>query len=210
MMRKAFLPGIRKDTRKSACAGALCLMPAVFILLAACGKKDEAESISGNTVTVSADEEISVDMPGLYKAVKYKELFFYIPEAFTADTENNEDREIYASPESSDDSYIMYVRTLNEKEDDYALLTSEDYSSVLSESLSANVAVHDFVNVVSPDTGMRTVKASAVIKKDDSEDHMTEYIYVTDDYVFTLVYMLETGTGWGPEYEKSMQSIELK
>jgi hypothetical protein len=118
--------------------------------------------------------------------------------------------EMYASPESADGSYIMYRRDLREKEDDYSIFTIEDYRTALQQSLSGNIAVPEFENTISEDLGIRVINSKVIIDNEDKEFRMTEYIFVSDKYVFTLIYMLDQSSEWSSEFEKSMGSIELK
>ena len=187
-----------------------CSLMMTTVMLLGCSSETPASVSVDNTVVVSEDETVSIDLPGLTGTESYSGLFFYIPEKFVPSFENNEAMEMYASPESADGSYIMYRRDLREKEDDYSIFTIEDYRTALQQSLSGNIAVPEFENTISEDLGIRVINSKVIIDNEDKEFRMTEYIFVSDKYVFTLIYMLDQSSEWSSEFEKSMGSIELK
>ncbi|MCR5210597.1 MAG: hypothetical protein K6C99_10335 [Lachnospiraceae bacterium] len=182
------------------------VMLSATTLLCACTKEEKTPVVTSSENAVSLNA-VSVSINN----VRYTELEFEVPEKFVASEDNSEIYEMYASPLSTDHSYITYSRKIVSAEDDYSIFTTEDMQDALK-SLSGNTAVSDFSNEYSEEDGYRRIKAEVVIRPESDEYHMTEYIYVTDNFVFTLIYMLDTGAeeGWSAEFEKSMSGIELK
>ena len=176
------------------------------MLLSACSgkKKTPVVTTSGNEVSLN---EVSVSINN----VRYTDIEFEVPEKFVPSEDNSEVSAMYASPLSTDHSYISYNRKIVSPDDDYSIFTTEDMQEALK-SLSANTAVSDFSNEYYEGDEYRRIKAEVVIRPESGEYHMTEYIYITDNFVFTLIYMLDTGAeeGWSAEFEKSMEGIELK
>lgn len=189
----------------------LSLLMAVVtaISLVGCGASTLGDQ--GAEVSLSLADElaagVSEDVIPL-EAKRYSSVYFEIPEGMKAD-EDNTDNECYYISEMIDDlSYITYIRQDNFDVDWYNDLTQEKYSQSFSSNVDTNVVIDSFEK--SERDGYCRIEIAMKYKKAGVSFDVKEYIYVTDDFLFTVAYAMDVRHDWSSEFAASQGSLALK
>lgn len=186
----------------------ILLIVMISLLLVGCGGTG-AEDLSGNHISLAEEiaEGVSEDVIPV-EATKYTTVSFNIPEGMIADAENTETEQYYLAQDMNDYSFIAYTRSEVIENLDYDSITEADYQ----ESVTANV---DSGAVLSGFTKIREAEYLKICfdvqyVKNGVSYYATEYIYVTGDYVFSIVFCQGGTTDWSTAFSESMQSVSLQ
>lgn len=181
------------------------------LVLCACSTKDTTkENISGNG-SMSVSEEIAAEVSENIipeEAMEYIALSCSIPEGFSPTSESNDTQAIYVSDSLEDYSYITYTRQEVDATSDYTLLTQEDYQTALENRLATTVNMTSYASVQEEDYYL--VSLGLTYEKDGKSYLAQEEIYVTDKYLFTMVFAEGSGGEWATQFAESMASLKLE
>ncbi|MBR1471662.1 MAG: hypothetical protein IJ600_08485 [Lachnospiraceae bacterium] len=183
----------------------ICLVGSL-LWLAACGKREEAVS----EPTVSLAEEIAggVSMNVIpAEALEYYTLAYTIPEGFRRTEGSTDTRDVYASETEGDYSYITYIRRENDGQRDYEKLSEADYKASIDESLSVNTVVESME--MSRGDSYLHVKVLASYSGERGRVELTEHVFVTEKYVFEMVYAMDPAFHRAETYAESEEGLHL-
>ena len=185
----------------------------VFMIMAACGKKEKTgTTASQNSLSVSEEiaQSVSEDVIPV-EATQYSSVSFDIPEGFVRDDKSTDSVSYYFNNQIDDLSYIVYGKA--EKPDDYQELTEDKFKEEFCEEYGVSVAFVDFEKQVKDDYYRIVMTYSYSFGK--TNYITTEYLFVTDTYLFTVAYCKDTSANsneqsdTGKLFENSAQSLTL-
>lgn len=181
---------------------------AIFILTG-CGKVNEEESISENGITVAEEIASGVSENVIpIEATVAIELKFDVPSRFRASKSNTENNQTYVSENDNDNSYICYIRQDKDRDMDYTKLTEDDFRVALEQQLETQVQI--ISTELKQINGYDETVITLTYTRDDVKYNVTECIFITEKYLFTVVYAMDNTASWGRDFENSRNSIVLE
>ena len=194
---------MRRDYRGIVCG-------AVFLTALLCGCQKEAETpvVSANTVSVAQEIANGVSenvIPA--EALEYYALDYKIPEGFSRTPDSTDTLDIYASDTPNDYSYITYMRQENNGATDYANLSDADYKASLDKTLSANTVIQSIEK--KQGDGNMHVKVLFSYTNERGKMEVTEHIFITDKYIFEMVYAEDPEADWKKDFASSEAELRL-
>lgn len=187
----------------------LYLIITMILLITACGKTDVTEeNVSDNKVTI-ADEltsEISENVVPA-EAMVYSTVSFNIPEGFVADEDNTDTKAYYLSQATSDLSFIAYQRRDNSGKITIDTMTEDDFKNAFIDQLGVKPDIVSYEKM-DKDFYFRILVDLKYSVAGISYD-CREYIFVTDDYIFTVTYCIDMRDDWVDAFIASADSISF-
>ncbi|MBR3307615.1 MAG: hypothetical protein IKI75_10260 [Lachnospiraceae bacterium] len=185
----------------------LTVCAAALLLLTACGEKEEEESVSSGGLTVAEEIASGVSEDVIpAEALEYYSLEYEVPEGFEEEPGGNMDSRLYVATEG-DYSYMTYLRKDNPGKD-YRALQSDDYQNSLEQSLGTMVEITALD--MSEEEDHYHVVIDAAYVEEDGEWHMREHIFVTEKYVFQMVYSADPHHDWQERFGSVEAALHLK
>ena len=187
---------------------AILILLTVTIGLTACGKK-EPETASENTMTVADEfaEGVSEDVVPI-EATMAITLTFDVPQQFRPSKSNTDNNETYVSENVNDNSYICYIRQDKDNLADYKLLTEEDYKKAIEQQLDTEITINS-MEQTNYDAYDETI-LDLTYTRNNVKYEVTEFIFITEKYLFTVVYAMDSNAYWQREFQQSMESIKIE
>lgn len=177
-------------------------------ILAGCGKSEENENTQSSTISVSEDiakQEMETEETIPEEAKIYATVTFDVPEGMVADVINDEYTGYYFSGEVNNLSYISYTR--NNKPANYQLLTQEQYEESFLKKYDVDVK---FLEYDTEDKGDYTrTKMTMQYRFGGVSFFATEYVFVTEQYVFTVCFCEDMSSDMAKAFSKSENTITL-
>lgn len=128
------------------------------------------------------------------EAMEYSFLFYPIPEGFVAANDNTDMQAIYVSETQQDYSYISYLRQNNDHMVDYMTMTAEEYMDMFTLSLKTEVGLESCTQ--EEKDGWQQVDLILTYEKDGMDYKAWQYYYITDKYIFSIVYVQAGDASW--------------
>lgn len=128
------------------------------------------------------------------EAMEYSFLFYPVPEGFVAASDNTDMQAIYVSETRQDFSYISYLRQSNDHMVDYMSMTAEDYKNMFALSLETEVELEGCTQ--EEKEGWQQVNLILTYEKDGTACKAWQYYYITDKYIFSIVYVQAGDASW--------------
>jgi hypothetical protein len=186
--------------------GTLLLITTLVMSLTACGGKGGKSSVSGNTRSVSdeiAETKTEEIIP--QEAKDYTSVSFNIPEGLQPDIGNNDYKQYYLSNRGDDLSYIAYSRS--DKPVIYTPVTQADFEESFLKKYNVEATISEFSEVEKE--GYTRTKIVMEYTFGRTTYDATEYIFVTDKYIFTVCYCLDKTSGMSEDFANSADSMTL-
>ena len=181
---------------------------AIILLLAltGCAGKDIDEGVSVLEEIQATSHEKTVPA----EAYEYISLSYTIPDGFIRNDElSTEDADYYYSKDQGDYSYIMYSKKERDESKDYKNLTQSDYQAALNLSLGTSCTIEQF-NMSEDDNGCLHVLFTAGYSDDHSTFKVREHCFITNRYVFQMVYGMDQSFNKMQAVLKSEESLQLE
>lgn len=154
------------------------------VLCTACNEKGSDEPISvSEEIALSVSEESVPD-----EAYNYTKVSFDVPESMIADADNTEDSQYYLASDAADLSFISYIKAKKDSNVDFASFTSDSFKNSLENQLQTTVTMKDFMKEEAD--GYSWFKAVASYTNAENNYELTAYIFVTDEYIFSVDFCL--------------------
>ena len=187
---------------------AILLLMTLTLGLTACTSK-EPETASENIMTVADEfaEGVSEDVIPI-EATMAIELKFDVPSQFRASKSNTDYNETYVSENVNDNSYICYIRQDKDDLADYKLLTEEDYKKAIEQQLDTEITINSMEHA-NYDEYDKTI-LDLTYTRNNVKYEVTEFIFITEKYLFTVVYAMDSNAYWQKEFQQSMESIKIE
>lgn len=186
----------------------LCGAAFTAILLCGCEEKEEPPVVSANTVSVAQEIANGVSANVIpAEALEYYALDYKIPEGFSRTPDSTDTLDIYASDTPNDYSYITYMRQENNGATDYANLSDADYKASLDKALSADTVIQSIEKT--PGDGNMHVKVLFSYTNERGKMEVTEHIFITDKYIFEMVYAKDPEADWKKAFATSEAELRL-
>ena len=174
--------------------------------LAGCGKKQEEMTPESSNLTVSDEiAEIENEEVVPEEAKKYTAVSFNIPEGLSPQETNTDTEAYYLSDTVEDLSYIAYSR--NAKPINYKDVTKDDYEESFLKKYAVDPEFDEFVELQKDDYTRTKIVMRYTFGR--TTFVTTEYIFVTDSYVFTISYCLDKKSDKAESFEDSAESMTL-
>ena len=194
---------MRQENKIMVCGAAVFV-----ILLCGCGKEEENPVVSANTISVAEEIANGVSTNVIpAEALEYYALDYKIPEGFSRAPDSTDTMDIYASDTPNDYSYIAYMRQENNGATDYANLSDADYKASLDKALSVNTVIQS-VEKTRGDGHMH-VKVLFTYLNEHGKMEVTEHIFITDKYIFEMVYAKGPEADWKKAFAESEAELRL-
>lgn len=194
---------MRRDYKWFVCSAVL-----LTALLCGCQKEEEIPVVSANTVSVAQEIANGVSANVIpAEALEYYALDYNIPEGFSRTPDSTDTLDIYASDTPNDYSYITYMRQENNGATDYANLSDEAYKASLDKALSADTVIQS-VEKKQGDGNMH-VKVLFSYPNERGKMEVTEHIFITDKYIFEMVYAEDPEADWKKAFAESEAELRL-
>ena len=175
---------------------------------AGCTGQEEVPAVSGNTLSVAEEIAGGVSQNVIpAEAYEYYALEYQIPEGFVRTPDSTDTLDIYSSEQVNDYSYIIYMRQENDGSTDYRKLTEADYKASLDESLSANTVIESLEQT--PGDGYMHAHIVFSSTDDRGKLNLSEHIFITDKYIFEMVYAMDPVFDWKKAFADSEASLKL-
>ena len=176
------------------------------LILLACDNEKE-KSVSQMSISEEIAAGISEDVIP-EEAYYYSSVSFEVPEGMTPDEDNTVTDGYYFAPNVDDLSFITYSRTDRKDGEDYDNLSEETFKGALESQLECSIDISDFsVNV---EEGYTLYKVCASYSRNDVLYEFSEYIFVTDDYLFCVDYCLGGTSEMREQFEASERTLKLE
>lgn len=179
------------------------------LLCSGCGLSGNNMSSSNNQLTVS--EEIALEISENVvpvEAMEYSFLQYQIPYGFIAANDNNDHQATFVSEAEGDLSYICYIRQNREDGVNYMTMDTETFRSALSYNCGTDVTVDECTQEDLEEWDQVRVVYHYIV--DGVSRKVWQYFFITDKYVFNMVYVQVGDANWESEYQTSAQSIVLQ
>ncbi len=181
---------------------------AAVLCLAGCQKQPEEPVVSENTVSVAEEIANGVSQNVIpAEALEYYTLDYKIPEGFVRTPDSTDLLDIYSSEQVGDYSYITYMRQENDGSKDYTNLTDEDYKASVDEALSVNSVIESIEKT--PGDGNTHVNIRFSYTVEERKIEVSEHIFITDKYIFEMVYARDPEFDWKKAFMESEASLRL-
>ncbi len=179
------------------------------LLLLAAGCEEEVEPVvSENTISVAEEIANGVSQNVIpAEALEYYALDYKIPEGFVRTPDSTSTLDIYSSEQPGDYSYITYMRVENDGSTDYANLTEADYKTSLDAALSVNTLIQGVEK--NQGDGFLHVKVRFTYSGEHGKIEAAEHIFITDKYIFEMVYTRDSGSDWAKAFADSEAALRL-
>ena len=179
------------------------------LLLLSAGCEEEAEPVvSENTISVAEEIANGVSQNVIpAEALEYYALDYKIPEGFVRTPDSTSTLDIYSSEQPGDYSYITYMRVENDGSTDYANLTEADYKTSLDAALSVNTLIQGVEK--NQGDGFLHVKVRFTYSGEHGKIEAAEHIFITDKYIFEMVYTRDSGSDWAKAFADSEAALRL-
>lgn len=167
-----------------------------------------SDSVSMEKVTM-ADEiagEISENaIPA--EAYVYSSLSFNAPEGMVPDKDNTETKSFYLSEATNDLSFVGYQRRDNTGKISYDTMSLDDFKAAFVDQLGVEPIVNRFIKEVKD--GYFKIDIGVCYSVAGINYTCTEYIFVTDAYIFSVTYCQDARSNWLNAYKESAEGIML-
>ena len=181
---------------------------AMLLLFVGCEKEDTEPAVSVNTISVAEEIANGVSQNVIpAEALEYYALDYKIPEGFVRTPDSTSTLDIYSSEQPGDYSYITYMRLENDGSTDYANLTDADYKTSLDAALSVNTLIQG-VEKTQGDGNLH-VKVRFTYSGEHGKLEAAEHIFITDKYIFEMVYTRDSGSDWTKAFADSEATLKL-
>ena len=171
-----------------------------------CAGKDIDEGVSVLEEIQSTSHQKTVPA----EAYEYISLTYRIPDGFIRnDSLSTEDEDYYYSQDQGDYSYIMYSKKEKDENRDYKSLTANDYQAALNLSLGTSCTVEEFT-ATEEGNGCLHVLFTAGYSDDHSTFKIREHCFITNKYVFQMVYGMDQSFNKMQAVLKSEESLQLE
>lgn len=175
-------------------------------ILTGCAKE---QTISENGISVAEEIAEGVSENVIPQEAKVMvRLTFDVPSRFRPAQGNTELKQAYVSENPNDNSYISYIRQDRDVEVDYSVLTKEDYQKALESQLQTQVQMQS--SETRTIEGYEELTLQFTYTLDEVKYHVTECIFFTEKYIFTIVYAMDNNASWSRDFQNSRNSIVLE
>ncbi len=184
------------------------IFAAAILLLAmtGCSGKDIDESVSVLEEIQATSHQKTVPA----EAYEYISLSYTVPDGFIRnDSLSTEDADYYYSSDQGDYSYIMYSKQERDETKDYKNLTESDYQAALNLSLGTSCTIEEF-STTDEGNGCLHVLFTAGYSDDHSTFKVREHCFITNKYVFQMVYGMDQSFNKMQAVLKSEESLQLE
>ena len=148
-----------------------------------------AERCSEEPISVSEEMALSVSEESVPdEAYNYTKVSFDVPEGMIADADNTEDSQYFLASDAADLSFISYIKAKKDSNVDFASFTSDSFKNSLENQLQTTVTMKDFMKEEAD--GYSWFKAVASYTNAENNYELTAYIFVTDEYIFSVDFCL--------------------
>lgn len=186
----------------------ITLLMIIGALLSACGTTED-NTVSGNSMTVAEEIALGVSEDIIpVEATVAIELQLQIPDKFRASKSNTENNKTFVSENVDDNSYICYIRQEKDERADYSKLTEENYREALEQQLETEVNISSIEQ--SELNGYEETILNLTYSRNNVNYEVRECIFITERYLFTVVYAMDTKVNWRKQFDQSMDSIALE
>ncbi|MCR4584284.1 MAG: hypothetical protein K5686_01035 [Lachnospiraceae bacterium] len=174
--------------------------------LTGCAGKDIDEGVSVLEEIQATSHQKTVPA----EAYEYISLSYTIPDGFIRnDSLSTEDEDYYYSKDQGDYSYIMYSKKEKDQNKDYKSLSESDYQAALNLSLGTSCTIEDF-SANDEGNGCYHVLFTAGYSDDHSTFKVREHCFITNKYVFQMVYGMDQSFNKMQAVLKSEESLQLE
>lgn len=181
------------------------LVLAVCLLAVGCGKKsDKKEEKDVKSVSEEIARGVSEDaVPA--EALVYTSVSFNLPEGYAPDKDNTENLAYYFNDSIDDLSYIAYSKA--NKPVDYHEMTQGDYADAFLAQYNVNINFLQFEKLEKED--YYRIMMMYEYSFGNIDYCTTEYIYVTEDNLFTVCFCWDKRSSRENEFNKCADTIVL-
>lgn len=178
----------------------------MLLALTGCAGKDIDEGVSVLEEIQATSHQKTVPA----EAYEYISLSYTIPDGFIRnDSLSTEDEDYYYSQDQGDYSYIMYSKKEKDASKDYKSLTESDYQAALNLSLGTSCTIEDF-SANDEGNGCYHVLFTASYSDDHSTFKVREHCFITNKFVFQMVYGMDQSFNKMQAVLKSEESLQLE
>lgn len=128
------------------------------------------------------------------EAMEYSLLSYPVPEGFVAANDNTDMQAVYVSETQQDYSYISYLRQNNDHTVNYMSMTAEEYKNMFSLSLETEINLEGCTQ--EEKEGWQQIDLIFTYEKDGMNCKAWQYYYITDKYIFSIVYVQAGEASW--------------
>lgn len=179
-------------------------------ILALTGCQQAQEGTASSDSISMADEiaqGVSEDAVPM-EAKRYTTVSFTIPDGMVPDSSNTVNECYFISEKLDDLSYITYSRNDVFDADWYYNLTEDVYKESFSNNVDAQFNITSFVKSIREDYSRIVI--SMQYKREGIDFNVKEYIFVTENYLFTIVYAEDARNHWINQFNLSQASLTLE
>lgn len=183
------------------------LLICMLFSFTACGKGGTNDSsVSSMTLAEEMAGDISENVVPM-EATIYTKIEFNIPDGMVEDTDNTDTKAFYLSASSNDLSFVAYQRRDNSGKITYDTMTEEDFKSAFLDQLGVSPNIRSFDKEIKD--GYFKISINLGYSVAGIGYACNEYIFVTDEYIFTVTYCQDSRTDWHDAFKNSVDSISL-
>lgn len=180
-----------------------------------CGK-DKAGIVSNlnpnpeSSGIVTFADEIAADVSENVipqEATVFTSVSFNIPGDMVPAEGNTDTKAFYLSPSSNDLSFVAYQRRDNSGKITYKTMSEEDFRVAFKDNLGVEPNVRSFDKEIKD--GYFKISIYLGYEVAGIGYSCREYVFVTDEYIFSVAYCQDSRTEWLEEFANSTDSISL-
>ena len=173
-----------------------------------CETQEPGPAVSENALSVAQEIANGVSQNVIpAEALEYYTLAYTIPDGFVRNADSTDTLDVYFSEQVGDYSYITYMRQENDGSKDYSKLTGADYKAALDEALAVDTVIESIQRI--PGDGNMHVKVLFSYTTESGKIEVAEHIFITDKYVFEMVYGRDPEFDWKKAFAESEGSLRL-
>lgn len=179
----------------------------MLTMTVACGNKSGSKKESpdiGKSVSDEIADGISEDAVPV-EATIYSSVSFNLPEGYAPDEDNTEELAYYFNDEIDDLSYIAYSK--NKSTVDYDNMQEGDYADAFLAQYNVNINFIEFEKQIKED--YYRIRMVYDYSFGDIDYRTTEYLFVTDNYTFTVSFCWDKSSTRTNQFSSAEKSLSL-
>ncbi len=177
-----------------------------MLIFTGCAGRDIEEGVSVLEEIQAGSHDKTVPA----EAYEYISLSYDVPAGFIRNESiSTEDADYYYSQDQGDYSYVMYFKKEKDAAKDYKSLTESDYQAALNLDLGTSCTIDEF-SATEEERGCYHVAFSASYSDDHSTFKVREHCFITNKYVFQMVYGMDQSFNKKQAVLDSENSLKLE